>query len=192
MYRKSIQDITKLVTSFLGNYGDNLLHYLSLPRIAVNGVAEKCMKAFQSRTPFEDCSIGFAGPDSKIFKKRFRLLNHNNRAFFLASKKNPSIPEIEEFSLIEPCWAILFSVKKYLHDHSELAVAYRGLLPFGKPVTAFYNSLNYFELIKGSPTFSDHINLQTISNKLADLYGCSSVIINDEMYLEGNRILNKG
>jgi hypothetical protein len=118
-------------------------------------------------------------------------LNHNNRAFLIAIKKNPTIEELEEFSLIEPCWSILFPLKAYLHDHPEMAIKYKGLVPFGKTVIVFFNSLDITEPISGTPSFGDHVALQEFTNKLADLHGCSTIIINNEMYLEGMKIKNK-
>lgn len=178
----------KLVLSFGGDKEDNLLHYLARPRCNMEGVAEKALQAFKRRIPFTECSLGFAPQDSKIYKKRFQLLNHNNRAFQIAIKENPTIEELEEFSLIEPGWSILFPLKAFLHDHPKMAVKYRGLVPFGKTVMAFFNALEIGEPVKGTPSFGDHIALQELTNKLADLHGCSTILINNLMYLEGMKM----
>jgi len=189
-YRTSFLKMTELVLSFGGNKANNLLSYLARPRCFIEGVAEKAVEHFRRRTPFTECHLGFAPQDSKIYKKRFQLLNHKNRAFQIAIKENPTVEELEEFSMIDPCWSILFPLKAMLHDHVELAQVYRGFLPFGRTVIAFFNSLDIKDPIKGTPTFKDHVDLQELSNKLADLYACSSIIVNNEMYLEGMKIKN--
>jgi hypothetical protein len=42
--------------------------------------------------------------------------------------------------------------------------------------------------IKGSPDFRDHVRLMEMTNNLAEHYGCSTVMLNNEMYLEGTKI----
>jgi hypothetical protein len=142
----------------------------------------------EKRTPYDQLpNLGFASQDTTIFKKRFDLLATNNRAYQIAVKTNPSVEELEEFSFIEPGWSTLFPLKIYLMFHPKDAMQFRGMLPFGSEVIKFYNQSGMGE-IKGTPNFRDHVRLMEMTNFLADHYGCSTATLNNEMYLEGQKI----
>jgi hypothetical protein len=167
--------------------GENLLHYMAMPSNA-NFNGEACYGDMINRT-FHTDLVYFYGIhewESDIFRKRFKLLESNNKAYELAVKFNPSVTDLEEFSKIDPCFATLFPVKKYLSDHLELAIAYKGMLPFGKEVKAFYNhELPKYWEIKGSPTFKDHVRLRDLSNRKAILMGVPTITVNNLMYQFG-------
>ena len=130
--------------------------------------------------------------ESNIFKRRFKILSSNNKAYELAVKLNPTVQDLEAFSKIDPCFALLFPVKRYLMDHAETAVNYLGFLPFGREVTMCYNSIVPVNMvIKGHPTFKDHISLSEISLRKAILMGVPTVTINNIMYSIGKSMQNQ-
>jgi len=176
---------------------DDLLSYYTIPRKALNdhnGFTENCYELMKNRSSVE-MLIGYAPQDSTIFKVRFDILNNNNEAFAIASKDNPTVLELEQIAKMHASWAWLFPIKIFLHQHLELAKQYRGLLPLGKCVIAFINALVDTDgierrEIKGQPTYKDHVEVQNISNRIADLQGCTTIAINDKMYLIGKRMLD--
>jgi hypothetical protein len=126
------------------------------------------------------------------FKKRFKILGSNNKAYELATKTNPSVADLEEFSKIDPCFSVLYPLKRYLASHLELSITYRGMLPFGEEIVTYYNGIapnNY--TIKGSPTFKDYIRLRDITNKKAILMGVPTLTINNLMYSFGKAIISE-
>jgi hypothetical protein len=194
MRRSGVFDLARLHQAF-EKHGkhDRILDYLAQPRIELGSrndqFISECKQHLESRTPFDQLpSLGFASQDSTVFKKRFDLMSTDNHAYVIATKANPTVPELEEFSVIEPGWSILFPLKIYLIYHSEQAKAYRGMLPFGSEVIKFYNEAELGKEIKGTPSFSDHVRLKEVTNALADHLGCTTVMLNNEMYLEGSRI----
>jgi hypothetical protein len=200
MRRSGIFDLVKLHQSF-EKYGkhDRLLDYLAQPRIHLGSsnqaFIELCVKLMESRTPFDQAkaffktaNYSYAPHDSTIFKARFDLLSTNNRAYAIAIKANPSVQELEEFSYIDPGWSVLFPLKLFLIFHASLAMLYRGLLPFGDPIVQFYNTTEMGSEIQGSPSFSDHVRLREVTNALAEHLGCSTVMLNNEQFLDGSKI----
>jgi len=170
--------------------GENLLHYLTISSNA-DFHGEACYNDMINRNFHTDLvySYGIHEWESNIFSKRFKLLESNNKAYELAVKFNPSVTDLEEFSKIDPSFSVLYPVKKYLSEHLELAIAYKGMLPFGKEVKAFYNhELPKYWEIKGSPTFKDHVRLRDLSNRKAILMGVPTITINNLMYQFGKHL----
>jgi len=127
--------------------------------------------------------------EQAMFMKKFRLLGTNNRAYTLALKSNPTVQDLEEQSYLDASFANLSAIAKYLLDHPLLAKEYRGLLPFGREVIKFYNTIvPESSLVKGSPSYKDHIRLQEISNDKAILMGIPTVVVNGLMYQFGRKI----
>lgn len=185
--------------------GRNLLSYLSRPRIThvKNFQYDKCYNEMLSRTTVTDKSyLGHAPQDDKIFVVRYALMFSNNDFYRLAVKDDPTVEDLETYSLIDPKWSTLFPLKHYLMHHMEKAKAYRGLLPFGGAVKSYFNKLGLTQgqsgrddngggailwNITGSPTYADHVMLQKVTNEMADAMGMPSVTINNVMYLHGKK-----
>lgn len=198
MRRSSLFDLCDLHKSF-DDYGrhDRLIDYLAQPRISLGEnkgeFVKKCLKYLENRIPFDQIpqGLGYAPNDSTIFKNRFDLMATDNEAYVIAMKILPTVEELEEFSHIRPCWAILFPLKIFLVFHVRYAKKYRGFLPFGSPVKEFYNQLKIGPEIKNSASFVDHEKLAKFTNEIAMHTGCTSVFINNEMYLEGRALQQK-
>lgn len=197
MRRSSVLELVHLYISFETLYGryDRLLDYLAQPRITIGNrtpeFISKCKNLLEQRIPFDQLpDLGYVPQDSTLFKKRFDLMSTNNRAYAIAVKILPTVPELEEYSAIDPGWSTLFPLKIFLMFHEEHAQAYRGFLPFGSEVKKFYGESSMGAEIKGSPTFKDHVRLQEVTNSMAKLLGCTSVMLNNEMHLEGTKITN--
>lgn len=173
-------------------YGNNLITYLAWSSNK-NFNADLCLMQMTNRATVDDTAqtyFNFNPWESHIFKRRFKLLSSNNKSYNIATKRNPTVQDLEEFSEIDPCFATLYPVKMYLSNHLEMAPEYHGMLPFGKEVTRYYNTLVPAELeIKGSPSFKDHVSLRLLSNKKAILMGVPTITINNLMYQSG-RALN--
>jgi hypothetical protein len=170
--------------------GENILHYLTMSSNA-SFHGEACYGDMINRNFSTDLvySYGIHEWELNIFSKRFKLLESNNKAYELAVKLNPSVTDLEEFSKIDPCFSILYPLKKYLSEHLEIAVVYKGMLPFGKEVKTFYNhELPKYWEIKGSPTFKDHVRLRDLSNRKAILMGVPTITINNLMYQFGRML----
>jgi hypothetical protein len=171
---------------------NRVLEYFAEPRINHSSYKkQECIEGLIGRKDWDHSpQFGFAPPDFQVFKKRFELLSHNNRAYSIVSKYYPTVQELEELSTIEPCWSILFPIKIFLLHHPELARAYRGMLPYGKEVIAFYNNCPYDapEIMGKTPTYAEHEYLRTMTNLLADHTGWSTVMLNNMMYLEGQKL----
>ena len=193
MRRTSLVDLISLQKSFEENHGykKRLIDYFAQPRIHLGASHEtfmaKCLENLVKRTPFDQLpQLGFAPADMSIFKKRFSLASTDNFAYSVLMNDNPSIPDLERFSYLLPGWSVLFPLKAYLIFHPEKAREYRGLLPFGSEVVKFFNAT--IGTAKPTPTFQDHIALRDYTNALSDHLGISTVMLNNEMYLEGSRM----
>jgi len=173
-----------------GVLGNNLLMYLAYSRNPGYDHKGCCDAMIDRQGPDNLPYFGWKTFEQSMFLKRFRLLCSNNRAYALARKDNPTTQDLEEFSYLDPCFSNLSPVVQYLIDHPELAREYKGLLPFGREVVKFFNTMTPPEWrIKGSPSFKDHIRLQEISNRKAILMGLPTVTINSMMYQFG-RLIN--
>jgi hypothetical protein len=172
---------------------DYPIDYFSYPRINHNSFNfKKAKKLFRNREQWGDdmTQFGFAPQDCSIFKRRIQFICHNNEAFSLLSKANPTISELGRASELDPCWSNLFPIKVYLLHHPRVAREYRGMVPFGSEVTKYYNSIPWIpKRVTGSPTYTDHVNLRNISNDLSDHLGWSTVIVNNAMHIEGIKIV---
>jgi len=180
-----------ICTKKITDISHNLLSYLAWSnRPQFNW--ELCYNEMYNRVPLDSIShYNINNWENHIFTKRIKLLTSNNKAYELAVKINPSAKDLEEFSKIDPCFATLFPVKAYIHDHPEIAADYRGMLPFGREVILYFNSIVSSDMIvKGSPSFKDHVNLREITNRKAALMGMPSITINNVMYHFG-RIIRK-
>lgn len=197
----ALQSLIDLHASFNNEYGigDNLAHYLAMPRINHNGFNfEEAKRAYAERHIFGDTSdkrqfvIGMAPADVSIFKKRSEILSGSNKAYRIAMTKNPSVEDLKDFSYLSAGWACLFALKHYIMHHMELAWGYDGLLPFGSAVVAFVNTLGTRPNdIPTSPSYADHVYLQNISNRESLALRMPSVEINNIMYLKGLKLLKK-
>ena len=176
--------------------GNNLLHYMAMPRIFNKGFKFEEAKRvlFERQHPDKLEVIGMAPQDVSVFKKRASLLANDNEAYRIAVMANPSIPELIKFSYMMPCWSILYPLKHYIMHHMELARDYNGFLPYGSAVIAFVNALNSKPgaVSTTSPSYADHVYLQEISNRESIGLNIPSVEINNMMYLQGIKIRDKG
>jgi hypothetical protein len=154
--------------------------------------AKACLEAMSNRVSSTDPAshdFNFKSWESKIFSKRMNLLASNNKAYEIATKFNPTTTNLEDFSKIDPCFSTLFPGKIYLSDHPDQAMEYRGMLPFGREVVAYYNTIvEESWLIDGSPTFKDHVRLRDLSNRKAIFMGVPTITINNLMYQFGKKI----
>jgi hypothetical protein len=124
-----------------------------------------------------------------IFARKFKLININNKAYEIAIKKDPTVKDLEEFSMLDPCFANLYPIKWYILDHLQLIPEYKGMLPFGREVLKYYNTIVPPERnIKGSPTYKDHAYLRDISLRKSILTGMPMITINNLMYWFGKEI----
>ena len=169
----------------------NLLSYLAWSSNP-NFDYRLCYQEMSNRIQTGTSHYNFNSWESPIFTRRIKLISSNNKAFDLAMKVAPTAEDLEEFSRIDPCFATLFPVKCYIADHLELAKDYKGMLPFGREVIKFYNTIvPADQVIKGSPTYRDHINLRDLSNRKAILMGVPSITINNLMYQFGRSMQNQ-
>jgi hypothetical protein len=165
------------------NAANNLLSYIAWSNCpGFDHVT--CYNEMYNRTdPNDTTHYNYYNWETFSFKRRFKLLNSNNKAWELAVKLNPTIQDIEIFSALDPCFANLFPVKCYLSDHIDLLRDYKGMLPFGREVIKYYNSIVSSGMtVKGSPTFKDHVNLRELSYRKAILMGVPTITINNLMY----------
>lgn len=150
---------------------------------------EECHTDMSDRRSPDQVDISAYNPythEYKAFERRFKVISSNNRAYRIASDRKPSVEDLEMFSYIDASFSLLWPLKKYLVDHPELAVKFKGFVPFGREVKKFYNAVAPDEWkINGSPSYKDHKRLQTITNRKALLTGISSVTINTWMYKQG-------
>jgi hypothetical protein len=148
--------------------------------------SDECLIQLYSRNSIATSALGYHDWEEKIFNRRFKLLSSNNKAYEIATRPNPTVSDLEEYSQIDPCFATLYPIKQYLSNHIEMSVGYRGMLPFGREVVRYYNTIVPTDLrVKGSPTFRDHVSLRNISNRKAILMGVPTLTINNLMYQFG-------
>lgn len=186
--------------------GSNLLSYLARPRIFTKVFKHKeCYEGMFQRRPADQMgTLGFAPADTQAFVRKFNLLNTDNEYYRLAVKMNPTAEDLEKASYIQHGYATLWAIKLYnLHHMHDVGRFYRGFQPFGGPVKAYVNNLEYpindvsgpslatNWHIKGTPSYSDHVILQTITNLESDSGGKPPVTINTEMHLVGRELRKK-
>lgn len=178
---KNLVDASNNLLSYLAHFYNRNFKY------------NKCYDLMNIRTPsdkadFKDLRI--EPHREKVIKTRFDLIALDNQAYELAVKVDPFVEDLEAFAQIKPCWSILFPVKMYLVDHPEVAKEYRGLQSFGSEVIKFYDSVieEQFKIDKRSPNYQDHLRLQEMTNRYADLLGMTPIAVNTLMYLEGKEM----
>jgi len=175
--------------------GDNLIHYFAHPRIPLPTFDfAAAVDAFTKRQHPDDMNqLKMAPQDVSIFRKRAGLLATDNRAYYIATHRDPTTLQLEEFSLIQPCWSTLFPLKHFLMHHPKQAKEYKGLLPYGSEVVKYVNVKIKTKPhnIPTSPDYSDHVFLQHITNEMSEFTGISTVEINNMMYLQGRHIDDK-
>jgi len=192
----ALSAIMNLHAAFNNLYGigNNLLHYLAMPRIFHNGFnfEEARRVLFERQHPDKLDAINMAPADVSIFKKRAEILADNNKAYRLATLDNPSVQDLIDFSYLSQGWSVLFPLKHYIMHHMDKAMAYNGFLPYGSAVIAFVNSLESRPKdISTNPTYAEHVYLRDISNREALTFNMPSVEINNVMYLRGLKLLKK-
>jgi hypothetical protein len=187
---------TILYTERISRFGTNLVHYLAQPPIAhQNFNFHESKRVLIERQHQDHLDLfNMAPADVQVFKSRAELMSGNNEAYRIAVMEDPSVEYLIDFSYMKATWAILYALKHYLMHHTEKAKKYTGFLPYGSAVIAFVNSLDSFSCttgrkIKSNPDYSDHVFLQNITNRAAQLSGKTSIQINNEMYLEGKKLL---
>lgn len=154
-----------------------------------------CLQLMLSRQHYVNIpTLGFKAHEEKLFTRRFNTISTDNIFFLLIIKQDPDIIAIETAASRDPSYAILMPIKRYLIDHPKQAKEYQGILPFGKEVKKFYNTLKIVQdnewQIKGSPTFLDYTRLMQITNNMSLLSGTPTVTINTWMYKKGLLINN--
>ena len=73
-------------------------------------------------------------------------------------------------------------------NHPEQVRSYRGLVPFGGPVKACFNTMIDGVEIKGIPDYKDYLLLRDITNLIADQTGLTSMGVNNWMFFKGQKI----
>lgn len=189
-----LSELIDLHAIFKNEYGpaDDLVSYLARPRVFQRNYDYlTARRALIDRTPKDSVpQIGWIPQDQNLMLLRFDLLSNNNKAYRIALNRFPQHKELEEFSVIKPCWSTLFAVKSYLMDHPSTAKEYRGFLPFGSEVAKYANTLQSRprKLPLNSHNLKDHVWLKEISNEMSDFLGVPSVEVNNIMYLKGLEI----
>lgn len=178
-----------LCTKVAHRISNNLLSYLAWSNKSDFNF-ELCYDELSNRIAPDDASkYNIYNWEHFMFARRFKLISTNNKAYELASKKDPSVQDLEEFSKIDPCFANLYPVKWFILDHQELIRDYKGMLPFGREVIKYYNTIvSQDMMVKGSPTFKDHVNLRDISLRKSILTGMPMITINNLMYWFGKEM----
>lgn len=170
---------------------NRVIDYCVEPRINHSSLRKDlCLHDLENQVPWDSSSqFHFAPADFQIYHKRYEL-NQNPRVHALWMKRNPNQFDLDEVSYLTHGWAGLFPLKLYLLHHPDLAKLYRGLLPFGREVIAFYKkcNANLNPLSGVTPNYQDHLKLQIFTNLMATHLGITSVMINNFMYLEGRRL----
>jgi hypothetical protein len=195
--RSSILDLVKLHQSLSNSLSGpkpdytRLIDYLAYVQTRGLG-SDRLILALENRVPFDQLDIELSIKDSNLVKKRIDLLASNNTAYRIAMTSNPTALELEQFSFISPCWSLLFPVVVFLIQHPEQAKTYRGFFPFGNEVIKFFHEAKLGIEIKGSPNAADHVRLRIAINHIADHTGMTTVMVANEMYLEGSRINQSG
>lgn len=178
-----------LCTKVAHGISNNLLSYLAWSNKSDFNF-ELCYDELLNRVAPDDASKhNIYNWEHFMFARRFKLISTNNKAYELAVKRDPSVQDLEEFSKIDPCFANLYPVKWFVLDHQELIRDYKGMLPFGKEVIKYYNTIVPQGMtVKGSPSFKDHVNLRDISLRKSLLTGIPMVTINNLMYWFGKEM----
>lgn len=168
---------------------NNLLSYLAWSNNP-NFDFELCYDEMFNRVSPDDASKhGIYNWEHFMFARRFKLISTNNKAYDIAVKRDPTAKDLEEFSRIDPCFANLYPVKWFVLDHQGLIPGYKGMLPFGREVVKYYNSIvSPPKRVKGSPSFKDHVSLREISLRKSILTGMPMVTINNLMYWFGKEM----
>jgi hypothetical protein len=168
---------------------NNLLSYLAWSNKS-DFMFERCYDELFNRIAPDDASKhNIYNWEHFMFARRFKLISTNNKAYELAVKRDPNVHDLEEFSKIDPCFANLYPVKWFILDHLELVRDYKGMLPFGREVIKYYNTIvPQVMAVKGSPSFKDHVNLRDISIRKSILTGMPMVTINNLMYWFGKEM----
>jgi hypothetical protein len=152
---------------------------------------DECLNLMSLRTPPDSIqTLNINTHETNIFIKRFKSICSNNTFYRLINIIDPSCSDIENLSYIDPCYAILAPIKKYLIDHPPILKQYKGFLPFGKQIIKYWNSTQN-SLIKNSPSYADHIKLQTLTNNNSDISGIPPTTINTLMFLKGKELLSQ-
>jgi len=152
---------------------------------------ETALDMLCDREPYPDATkvkLGIQGHQTTIFQVRFALMQNNDRAFEIAIKTDPTVQELEEFSKLRACWSVLFPLKRYLLEHSELCRTYRGLLPLGSDVLRFMKEVWPEWSMAASASYADHVWMRDLTVKLADITGLTPVMINHIMYVAGGKL----
>jgi hypothetical protein len=182
------QPVSPETTIFVGN---NYLSYLSRPVTPTeNFNYNLAYDSLLNRTPPDkipklNCSIR----DTNVFVARFQVMATDNEFFRVATKTDPTVEDLEAISYRSAIFSTLYPLKIYLLHHPILSKIYRGFLPFGSQVKNYINRHAFGDwTVEGTPSFKDHVMLQSISNMMADEWGVPSVTINNVMYIQGQKI----
>lgn len=185
--------------------GSNLLHYLAQPKTSMSADKDRvfverlyaCLSERVSKLDVEafltsrygDKELCYIPQDAGVVHKKIHSMSNNNKIFEIAVKLDPTVKDLEEFSRLDPCWSLLYPVKMYLHHHFHIAKDYRGMMPFGGGVIEAVNKI-WNRIMKGSPSFQDHVRLMAMTNEIADKHGMTTIAVNDLLYLEGMKLKN--
>jgi len=176
-----------------GSTHEYLMPYMAIPRSDVNNFEEDtCLEMLHNRSTLEIAEkggirLGFAPPDSSVFKLRLNFFAGNDQAYKIAMSLYPTAKNLEILGYKKPCWSILFPIKNYLWHHPAIAREYRGLLPIGLEVLKYLNEVDGVNKYE-SPDLRAHMLLRDMSNQMADALGIPSITINDIMYLKGTQL----
>ena len=169
--------------------GVDLLSYLAWSETS-GFDADLCYQCMLERRELSTCpSLGYGPQESQVFKKRFEVMRTSNHAYRLAVMQHPTGADLEEFSYIDPCFSLLWPLKRFLFDHPSMSGLYRGCVPFGRPVQAYFSAYSGYGAIKGTPDYKAHVALRDWTVSLSDFYGVSTMAINTEMYAQGMKML---
>ena len=189
------------ISKFLGDFkvlpqvSDHLLSYLATSLYSKTFDHGKCYARMKMRLPYSTAvndKFGASATEANVFKAKFAVLE-DNRAYTIATEKNPMSTTLAEFAIVRPCWSTLFPVKAYLMEHPKTAKKYRGMQPFGKYVAEYFNRAipeGEKKVASSTPDFKDHIRLMEMTNTLSDHLGIPTPTINTMMYLEGMSLLD--
>lgn len=187
---KSFDGLFNLSFSFI-QYGrlDRLIDYLAQSDVSNQEAYLRRVKALENRASLDDSpNLGYSPRESTRFKAAFNLMATNNRSYELAIKVNPTCEDIDEFIKRLAGFTTAYTGKKYLMNHPEMCREYRGLVPFGGPVRACFNSMVQ-EQVKGTPDIRDHFMLRDLTNMIADQMGLTSMAVNNWMHLTGLKLM---
>lgn len=189
-YLDFVLALTALHGFFKSKYGlgNRLLWYMALPRIEVTTFKfDVMLKNMMQRVhPDQSEKAQCAPMDVGIYKRRMQRLATDNEAYRLCVKENPTVEDLETLSYMDGSWAWLFPIKFMLMNYPEMAVRYRGLLPFGSAVIRYCNALDEKpNIIPTTPSYADHVWLRDLSLREATYRNVSPLYINNEMFVLG-------